>query len=1743
MKYVKKNLAILLCVCMICQTGFVSYAAMHMINIVQNATDYKKEVATLSNYLPTENKENEDENWTEQDEELYDDRTTPSNTSWIYVIESWKWKDERGYLQEGVLMIPDLNQKIAISKDEVISFLPKEIIALVENQEGIMEEMTIPIEDWECDTFEEEAWKGEYLFTASLSKKYWMSKNADALVCEVLLGNMDSAWVQNTFDLADGLYKEVWGTETLDQLAYLDVVCFGDCTIKTKEKVVIGSLTVNGDLEIDAGSKEITINQVKWLNGTVTMKGKVTLTGPIDTIGQECEMIFESNCDVQIAEFIGLANMSCKSSSKVEMEQAYITNLDIFGNAYVTGGAGNITIVQVNWSSGNLELNGNVIFEGDVNVCEGGGHGEFILKDQCNVVINGDLNMILSTEGQRVNLDSQKGSKLTVYGDVRGNKFGGGWAGYWYANIHMNGEITIWGDFFNDAKEVFMEEESAYVTIYGDYTQQMGPGWLGIMMGEDSLLTAGTLEVKGNYLYDSMGTSNFLQGTHTIILSGDEKQTVYGLLKNVIVRNTSDEGVFFQSFVDTGAYYGGTYHTKIYGTLCVEEDSVISGSSTENMLLNKVTMLEITAAPHKMQYLPGETVSGKGMELQVTYVNGERRPTYGGWTIKAETNAGFGKVPIEVEFGGMTIPFEVITEEEGALREGNIITYNHHKYRLFAEYLTWDEAKKRCGELGGYPVTITSEEEAGMVLELVNKYSGLSGKEVIDEIWLGLTDEQEAWEWKWITGESYGYYNWDPVGCNVGGGKSNAVMSRAGYWKNTYGGFAYPYICEWDGEKPKPPSTAGNVYSFECFYPQNVKVEYPVDGVIFRKEDKKLPGIPSDSDKKAQYKSELLSWAKEFGYEELFTEPYLDMLVDGDLSHSILGVFPTENGLYKKEDGNPSVTEYMRDIIFLSTLHNSTVDWNKSYVDKFDPNSYSAGALKTKEQVIVGKMKEIRDRAFKITDKYIGYTNEINRDPFNGIMNTSFSAVESLNQLNSFNKVMEINSSIRDDITQIEKIYQVVEENGTEIPVTIQSIKGYLGKGKKYLAYGNDLISLYQKTQEKEPSMADFLESVSTLINFAPSGKGMVGKLLTPLKSSIQDTLKMAADASIVGPFFIHMYLSQDENYVNKYIDIKKDGSTSANSMALAADSEWKQLPGRKTMRSIVQMTADVLEGSGFPTYLNHQDSEQLIYCVSIINAAEKFDSKAVREQFIRHLAQIIEREKDSSGQGTGKYRVEVMCPVDVQVYQGGVCIGSIVNGEMDNQADDTIRMNVYGENLDKKTIEFLDFDDFCIELQATDNGSMDLFVRQYDASGIHQKTVGFQEVPLTAGKGMQLDLELADTFPDYLELQMTDGERGLTPTLFLTGGEVSQQPETIELLDDLILMECGGSYRIPRVIQPVTSDEGYIEWKTSDASCVTVDTVGNIMAKASGTAIISASVGGRVLDSVQIDVTAPIESIEILCSSNPLFVGQQITLDIRALPENTELECEWMSESPEIVSVDSQGNITAHAEGTAIVKAYSQVYSRMAVAELTVKKEAHTGSDDDKPGDTTNVPSEIPESPKDPDNPQKPGEPEKPDNPGASGNGGGSGGGGSSQRAGGTVNIPCIYSGTWEQSGDRWRFILDNGSYAGMCWIYDKGKWYAIGQDGYMLVGWQFIGGEWYYFHPNGSMAVGWIIYDNQKYYLNPLSNGSQGKMVTGWQLIEGRWYYFKEESDGTKGMLLTDIWIEKYYVDRDGVWEEGES
>lgn len=145
------------------------------------------------------------------------------------------------------------------------------------------------------------------------------------------------------------------------------------------------------------------------------------------------------------------------------------------------------------------------------------------------------------------------------------------------------------------------------------------------------------------------------------------------------------------------------------------------------------------------------------------------------------------------------------------------------------------------------------------------------------------------------------------------------------------------------------------------------------------------------------------------------------------------------------------------------------------------------------------------------------------------------------------------------------------------------------------------------------------------------------------------------------------------------------------------------------------------------------------------------------------------------------------------------------------------------------------------------------------------------------------------------------------------------------------------------------------------------------------------------------------------------------------------------------------------------------------------------------------------------------------------SGNRGGSSGGGSGSGGGGgggpRLKSASARSGKWIQDAVGWWYQnADN--------TYPKDGWFQLEYSGKK---------EWYYFDKNGYMAVGWVFSDGKWYYLSQALDGSNGRMLTGWQLIDGKWYYLNEAPDGTRGARLADTWVGEYYLNQEGIWEEG--
>ncbi len=135
-----------------------------------------------------------------------------------------------------------------------------------------------------------------------------------------------------------------------------------------------------------------------------------------------------------------------------------------------------------------------------------------------------------------------------------------------------------------------------------------------------------------------------------------------------------------------------------------------------------------------------------------------------------------------------------------------------------------------------------------------------------------------------------------------------------------------------------------------------------------------------------------------------------------------------------------------------------------------------------------------------------------------------------------------------------------------------------------------------------------------------------------------------------------------------------------------------------------------------------------------------------------------------------------------------------------------------------------------------------------------------------------------------------------------------------------------------------------------------------------------------------------------------------------------------------------------------------------------------------------------------------------------------------------------------WIQTNDNWYYLNSYGAMQTK-WQFISGKWYYFDDTGKMQTGLQHLSGKYYFFNQNGAMQTGWQQITGYWYYFN-----NRGVMQTGWQQINNKNYYFDLDgvmqtgwySEGNKcyyltddGSLATDTYIDRYYVDQNGVWK----
>jgi hypothetical protein len=112
--------------------------------------------------------------------------------------------------------------------------------------------------------------------------------------------------------------------------------------------------------------------------------------------------------------------------------------------------------------------------------------------------------------------------------------------------------------------------------------------------------------------------------------------------------------------------------------------------------------------------------------------------------------------------------------------------YNGHSYYRSTGVAYWTTARTNCSNMGGHLVTITTSGEQSFIYSLWP-----SG-------WIGLTDEVTEGTWKWVTGETYSYTNWNNGEPNNSGNEDYVQFVSNGKWNDLKDGNNLAYVLEFE---------------------------------------------------------------------------------------------------------------------------------------------------------------------------------------------------------------------------------------------------------------------------------------------------------------------------------------------------------------------------------------------------------------------------------------------------------------------------------------------------------------------------------------------------------------------------------------------------------------------------------------------------------------------------------------------------------------------------------------------------------------------------------------------------------------------------------------------------------------------------------------------------------------------------------------------------------------------------------
>ena len=181
--------------------------------------------------------------------------------------------------------------------------------------------------------------------------------------------------------------------------------------------------------------------------------------------------------------------------------------------------------------------------------------------------------------------------------------------------------------------------------------------------------------------------------------------------------------------------------------------------------------------------------------------------------------------------------------------------------------------------------------------------------------------------------------------------------------------------------------------------------------------------------------------------------------------------------------------------------------------------------------------------------------------------------------------------------------------------------------------------------------------------------------------------------------------------------------------------------------------------------------------------------------------------------------------------------------------------------------------------------------------------------------------------------------ENGKTVTCTVT---VVTSPTGIALDKDKVVLDMSGTKTasLNVIIQPSNANKNIeITWKSKNSEIASVDQSGNVIAKANGTTIITATTKNGKSASCTITVTTSITSLIVSPTSKTLKKDENVQLVAIKNPSTATEGIVWTSSNQSVATVNQNGLVIAKGSGTATITVKSSTGSKS--ANCTIKVEA----------------------------------------------------------------------------------------------------------------------------------------------------------------------------------------------------------